>query len=134
MKKEEAINHIQKNLIQGDVLKGIFYAIQPFKIWLFFIIGPLAVLSMKHHFVGVSEKGLYFQPLNLLGKFTEYDYFSYDEIESVKIGKGYLQKPVEFQFKNGRSLMLKAQLRGGSKVAKLNEATQQYIEKNIAAN
>jgi hypothetical protein len=132
MNKEKAQEHLENSLTQDDVLIGFFYAVQPFKIWLFFLIGPLAVLSMKHHFVGVSEKGMYFHRLNLLGKFTDHDFFKYDEIESLKIGKGMLQRPMRLKFKNGRDLELKAQLKGVDKVAKLNEATQKHMEKNIA--
>lgn len=131
MNKEKAKEQIEKNLIQDDVLIGFFYAQQPFKIWLFFLIGPLAVLSMKHHFIGVSEKGMYFHPLNLLGKFSGHDFFKYDEIESVKIGKGLIQRPMKFKFINGRNLKLKAQLKGVDRAAKINVETQQHMEKNI---
>lgn len=134
MNKEKAQEHIENNLSQDDALIGFFYAQQPPKFWLFFVIGPLAILSMKNHFVGISAKGIYFHQLNLLGKFTGHDFFRYDEIESVRIGKGVLQRPMKFLFKNGRDIMIKAQLKGVDKVAKLNEVTQQYIENNIATS
>jgi len=51
----------------------------------------------------------------------------------VKIGKGMLQRPMKFTFKNGRNIYIKAQLKGLEKVAKLDEATQKHIERNIAA-
>ncbi len=131
MNKEKAQEQIEKKIDQDDILVGFFYAQQPFKIWLFFLIGPLAVLSMKYYFVCVTKKGIHFHRLNLLGKFANHDFFKFEEIENVKIGKGILQRPMKYQFKNGQSLILKAQLKGLEKVAKLNEATQQHIEKNI---
>lgn len=131
MDKDKAKEHIQKHIEQDDALIGIFYAQQPLKIWLFILIGPFAAFSMKFYFVGVTTKGIHFHRLNLLGKFADHDFFEYDEIENVKISKGILQRPMKFQFKNGRSLKLKAQLKGVEKVAKLNDVTQQHIENNI---
>ncbi len=131
MDKDTAKVHIQQNLEQDDALIGFFSAQQPFKIWLFFLIGPFAAFSMKFYFVGVTTKGIHFHRLNLLGKFSNHDFFEYDEIENVKIGKGILQRPMKYQFKNGRSLKLKAQLKGVEKVAKLNDVTQQHIENSI---
>jgi hypothetical protein len=131
MDKDKVKEHIQKHMEQDDVLIGFFYAQQALKIWLFVLIGPFAAFSMKFYFVGVTSKGIHFHRLNLFGKFAGHDFFEYDEIENVKIGKGLLQRPMKFQFKNGRSLKLKAQLKGVEKVAKLNEVTQVYIENNI---
>lgn len=131
MHKEAAQNHIEENLVPGDSLVGFFYALQPFKIWLFFLIGPLAVFSMKYHFVAVTQKGITFHRLNMLGKFSDSDSFEFNEIESVKIGKGLLQRPMQFKFANGRKLALKAQLKGVEKVAKLTDAVQKHIEHNI---
>jgi hypothetical protein len=131
MDKDNAKEHIQKHIEQDDDLVDFFYAQQPFKIWLFLLIGPFAAFSMRFYFVGVTTKGIHFHRLNLLGKFSDHDFFRYDEIENVKIGKGMLQRPMKYQFKNGRNLNLKAQLKGVEKVAKLNDVTQQHIENNI---
>ena len=131
MDKDKVKQHIQKHMEQDDVLIGFFYTQQALKIWLFVLIGPFAAFSMKFYFVGVTKKGIHFHRLNLFGKFADHDFFKYDEIENVKIGKGLLQRPMKFQFKNGRNLKLKAQLKGVEKVAKLNEVTQVYIENNI---
>ncbi len=132
MKKEEAQTHIELHLTEGDSLISFFQAVQPFKIWLFFLIGPLAVFSMKTYFMAVTKKGLYFHRLNLLGKFSGMDFFPFDEIESVAIGKGILQRPMRFQFRNGRKLKVSAQLKGVEKIAKLTAEAQQHIEQNIA--
>lgn len=132
MKKEQAQEHIELHLTDGDSLISFFQAIQPFKIWLFFLIGPLAVLSMKTYFLAVTKKGLYFHRVNLLGKFSGMDFFAFDEIENVAIGKGILQRPMKFRFRNGRTLKVKAQLKGVEKIAKLTTEAQQHIEQNIA--
>ena len=131
MKKEDARLHIEQHLEPGDSLVGFFQAIQPFKWWLFFLIGPLGVLSMKFYFVAVTRQGITFHRLNLLGKFAGLDRFSFDEIEHVKIGKGLLQRPLRFFFKNGRKLYVKGQLKGVEKIAKLDEATQRFIEEHV---
>jgi len=131
MKKEKAQEHIVSNLADNDSLVGFFYAQQPFKIWLFFIIGPLAVLSMKYYFIAVTTKGVHFHRLNILGKFADNDFFKFAEIENVKIGKGIVQRPMKFNFNNGRSIKIKAQLKGVERVAKLTENIQKHIENNI---
>ncbi|MDO6765197.1 PH domain-containing protein [Agarivorans sp. 1_MG-2023] len=131
MNKEQAQEYIKDNLNEGDALIGFFQAISPPNIWLFFLIGPLFVLSMKSYFLAVTEKGISFHKLSMLGKFKEHDFFEFDEIESVKIGKGLLQRPMKFTFKNNRKVTVKAQLKGVEKIAKLLPDVQQHIEKNI---
>lgn len=131
MKKEDARQHIEQHLESGDSLVGFFQAIQPFKLWLFLFIGPLAVLSMKYYFVAVTRKGITFHRLNLLGKFAGQDAFPFSDIESVKIGKGMLQRPMTFRFSNGRKLYLKGQLKGVERVAKIDAETQRFIEDNV---
>ena len=131
MKKERAQEQIVSNLADNDSLVGFFYAQQPFKIWLFFIIGPLAVLSIKYYFIAVTTKGVHFHRLNILGKFADNDFFKFAEIENVKIGKGIVQRPMKFNFNNGRSIKIKAQLKGVERVAKLTENIQKHIENNI---
>ncbi len=131
MKKEEIRQHIEQHLKPGDSLVGFFQAIQPFKLWLFFLIGPLAVFSMKYYFVAVTQQGISFHRLSLLGKFAGQDDFAYADIEKAKIGKGMLQRPMRFFFKNGRKLYLKGQLKGVEKIAKLDEATQRFIEEHV---
>lgn len=131
MNKENAQKYIQDHLNENDSLIGFFMAVQPPKIWLFLLIGPLAILSMRNYFVAVTEKGIYLHKLTFLGKFSNCDFFSFNEIESVKIGKGLLQRPITFKFKNSRELMLKAQLKGTDKVAKITDIVQKHIENNI---
>lgn len=131
MKKELAQQHIEQHLDEADNLIGFFFAVQPFKIWLFFLIGPLAVLSMKYYFVAVTDNGMTFHHLNWLGKFAANDHFAYDEIECVKIGKGWIQRPMKFKFINGRKLTLKATIKGVERVAKLTDSLQQHFQSRI---
>ncbi|VVS95516.1 hypothetical protein [Desulfoluna spongiiphila] len=131
MNKEQAQEHIESCLKENESLVGFFQAMELPKFWLYFIIGPLAAISLKTYFLGVTETGLYFHKLSLLGKFNNYDFFRFDEIESVKIGKGFMQRPMTFRFKNNRKIKIKAQLKGVEKVAKMSTDVQQHIEKNI---
>lgn len=131
MNKEKAQEYIEKNLEKSENLIGFFFAVRFPKIWLFFLIGPLAALSMKNYFIAVTSRGIYFHSLNMFGKFSTSDFFEYNEIKNVKIGKGFLQKSMMFQFGNGRSLNIKAQLKGVEKVAKITEEVENYIRNNI---
>jgi hypothetical protein len=131
MNKEQARKHIESHLRESDTLVGFFQAMSPPKTMLFVLIGPLAAFSMKTYFLAVTQKGLYFHRLSMLGKFDNYYFFEYGEIENVKIGKGILQRPMTFKFRNGRKLFVKAQLKGVEKVAKLTQGVQQFIESNI---
>jgi len=128
MRKEQAEMHIIANMQKSDELVGFFQATTPIRIGLYLLIGPLAALSMKQYFVAAGKKGMYFHRLNMWGKFKDYDFFSFTEITSVQFGKGMIQRPVTFQFNNGRSLKLKAQLKGLEKLAKLKEDVQKHIE------
>lgn len=131
MNKEQAQGYIQQNLKENDILIGFFQAVSPPKIWMFFLLGPLAILSMRMYFLAVTEKGIYFYKLNFLGKFKDCDFFEFDEIENVKIGKGILQRPMNFNFKNNRKIKLKAQLKGHDKIAKVTADVQGYIEDRV---
>ena len=133
MNKEQAKKHIEENLNDGDSLIGFFQAVTPPNFWLFLLIGPFFFISMRIYFLAVTEKGIFFHKLSPLGKFKEHDFFEFSEIESVKIGKGILQRPIKFVFINNRKIEVKAQLKGVGKVAKLLPSLQQYIESNISS-
>ncbi len=131
MHKDKALEHIKQKLSSKEDLIGFFYAQKPPKFWLFFIIGPLAMLSIRHYFVAVTNTGIHFYKLNMMGKFSQHDFFSYNEIEKIKIKKGTLTLPLIFFFSNGTKLKLKAQKKGLERVAKLEEKTLEYMKKNI---
>lgn len=132
MNKDQAKDYIEANLNAGDSLIGFFQAVRPPNLWLIFLIGPLYVLSMKMYFIAVSKKGIFFHQLNMFGKFKEQDFFNFNEIETVDIGKGIMQRPMKFIFKNKRKLKIKAQLKGVQKIAKLTPDVQEYIETQIS--
>jgi len=132
MNNEQAQEHIKQKLKEGDTLIGFFQAVSPPKLWMFFIIGPLATLSTRMYFLAVTEKGLYFHKWSLIGNFKSYDFFEFDEIENVKIGKGILQRPMRFHFKNDRKIKVKAPLKGHKKLAKMTLDVQNYIENRIS--
>ena len=52
--------------------------------------------GVRSYFIGVSKEGIYFYKLTLMGKFQNADFFKYDEIKSVKLGKGFLARPMVF--------------------------------------
>lgn len=132
MHKDAALAHIQNHLSPEERLIGFFAAQRPMKFWLFFLIGPLAALSAKAYYLGVTDKGVHFHALNLLGKFSQHDFFAYDEIANVKIGSGMLQIPMKFTFKNGRKLTVRAQKKGLDRVAKIDEQALAALKQNIA--
>ena len=132
MNKQNAKEYIEQNLNADDTLVGFFQAIRPPKFWLVLLIGPLFILSMRSYFIAVTEKGISFYRLSLLGKFKEHDFFEFSEIENVKIGKGLLKRPMVFTFKNNRKIKVKALLKGVEKVAKLLPNVQEHIENNVS--
>ena len=135
MHKDQAREHIEANITEGDELIGFFQATYLPRFWWLFVVlvTPIAFLSMRIYIVAVSKKGLCFYKLTFMGKFRHADFFKYDEIESVKVGGGFLQRPMVFRFMNGRKLRLKGQIKGVDKIAKLTPEVSAYIGNNIAA-
>lgn len=130
MHKHQAYEHIKQTLPEDQELIGFFIAQRCLQIWLFLLIGPLALLNQKAYFVAVTNKGVHFYGLNLLGKFSQHDFFTYDEIDSLKIGKGMLQIPMKYKFAGGKKLNIRAQKKGVDRVAKIDEATLEFLKKN----
>jgi len=132
MTKEEAKIHIEKSLEKDDELIGVFTAQGPFPIWWFILIGPLGAFFFKFYYIGVTQKGISFYRLSLMGKFKDDgDFFKFSEIESLKIKGGFTQRPLIFTLKNGKKVKIKAQIKGLDRVAKLTEKVQKHIENNI---
>jgi len=132
MNKETAKENILERLEVGDELVGFFIAQSPFPILWFLLLGPLGAFFMKTYFVAVTKNGINFHQLSLMGKFKEEgDFFHFNEIESVKIKNGMLQRPMTFVLNNGVKVKIKAQKKGLDRVAKLDEKTLEQIEKNI---
>jgi len=133
MHKDEVQKHIVKHLAVGDELIGFFQATYTPSFWWFLLVGPLMFMGVRVYFVGVSKQGLYFYRLTFMGKFRDADFFTYDEIESAKVGEGILARPMVFRFKNGKKLKVKGQLKGVEKVATLTPEVSDYLRSNIAA-
>jgi len=132
MNKETAKENILERLEVGDELVGFFTAQSPFPILWFLLLGPLGAFFIKTYFVAVTKNGINFHQLSLMGKFKgEGDFFHFNEIESVKIKNGMLQRPMTFVLNNGVKVKIKAQKKGLDRVAKLDEKTLEQIEKNI---
>ena len=124
---------IEKGLSPGEPLVGFFMAQRRPPIWLYLLIGPLAALSIRMYLVGVTDKRLHFHKLNLMGKVSAHDTFTFGEIKSVKFGRGLLTVPMAYVFPRGRKLKLHAQKVGLERVAKIDEKTVTYISQNIKA-
>lgn len=132
MQKQEALAHIEQNLESGEELIGYFMAQSTSWKWLIFLIGPLAFLTLRVYFVGVSNRGIHFHQINFMGnKFIQHDKFRYEEIEKAKIGWGFLQLPIKFFFKNERKFKINAQLKGVERVAKIDEATLDFLKSRL---
>lgn len=132
MKKEEVKEYILNHLSNGDKLVGFFIAQGPFPIWWFLLLGPFGALFLKTYYIAVTNSGISFYRLSLMGKFKDKgDFFHFDEIQSVKIKSGIIQSPMIFMLTNKRKVKIKAQVKGLGKIAKLTEETQKFIEKNI---
>ena len=131
MQKDKASDYIKQNLSSKEDLVGFFQATKFPKLWLQLLLGPLMGFAVKHYFVAVTNTGIHFHKLNMMGKFSQHDFFPYNEIEKIKIKKGTLTLPLIFFFSNGTELVLKAQKKGLERAAKLEEKTLEYMKKNI---
>jgi len=132
MNKEEARGYIAERLSENDKLVGFFIAQGPFPIWWFLLLGPLGFLFLKTYYIAVTNNGINFYRLSLMGKFKDDgDFFAFNEIENVKITSGMMQRPMLFTLKDAGKVKIKAQLKGLERVAKLTEETQEFIENNI---
>jgi hypothetical protein len=128
MNKEQIKNdYILPRLKQGEELIGFFQASYTPSMGWFFLIGHLMFFGMRIYYVAVTNQGLHLHKLSFFGKPENYNFFSYAEISKIKLGKGFLQAPLQLVFSNGRKLALKAQLKGVDKVAKLDDRTREFL-------
>ncbi|GEM_PF-4960640 len=93
-------------LKEGEKYIGAFLARTRIKIMWFFIIGPLAGLTMKQYQIVVTNQRIFFGRLSMMGKLTSVDAFTFDEIEKASFKKGMLTYKIALRFKNGRTLNL----------------------------
>lgn len=132
MHKDKAKEHILKTLDKDETLIGFFQATKLPKIWLYLLIGPLASLNTKLYFIALTNKGVRFYPLTLIGNFHENtDFFKYPEIETIQIKDGILQMPMLFKFVNGNSIKVRALKKGVERAAKLTEESLSYLRSKV---
>lgn len=133
MHKDIAKEFIVEKLAEGEELQDFFAAETPMNIWLFLLIGPLVIFFMRFYYIGVTDRGIHFHRLNLLGKFVRSHFRAYDDIEEVHIGTGFIQLPIKLHLKSGQILKLKAQKKGMDRVAKIQMETVEFLQTNIQA-
>lgn len=128
MDKNKALNEfITPQLHPEERLIGFFQAQYLPSLWWFLLIGPLLYLGMRIYMVAITDRGLQLHKLGMLGGVSNSDYFTWEEIIGLKFGSGLLQAPLHLTFANGRKLLLKVQLKGVKRVAKLDEATKEFL-------
>ncbi len=128
MKAEKVLEYINNTLDESDELIGYFFG-QEFNIGIYLIFGPLSMLKMKRYYIAVSQNGVHFHRVNLLEKICQSDFFSFDEIDEIKISKkGVIQKKIEFTFKNGRSVKVKSPIKGVKSAALFTPAIEEFFD------
>ena len=131
MRNETAKRHIDDHLEPGDSVVGWFGGVSWPRLWVWFLLGPLAVLGLRQWFIAVSHRGVYFHRISLIAKPEGYDFFRYDEITECDVGRGYLNKPMRFLFNNNRRLKVRAQSRGLKHVPKLTPEVQEHLVQRV---
>lgn len=130
--KDKIYQAIAPHIKADEELIGYFMGMVMPKVWLSILIGPLNALTMKHYYIAVTSKGVYFLKLNLAGKPTHPDFMTYEEIHDLKLAKkGLLQQGITFEFNNGRKLFVKAARKGAKEAAILDDATLDYLMQHI---
>lgn len=95
-------------LWESESYVGAFMGRTGIKWGWFFLIGPLAVCTMKQYQVIVTDKRVLFGKLSLFGTPTAIDGFTYNEIRGITLRKGLLTYKIGFYFNNRRRLTLNA--------------------------
>jgi hypothetical protein len=131
MKLRDAKRHIEEKLSYDDSLIGFFTAQEPPKIWVYLLIGVLSILFMKHYFIAITQKGICFHKLNKTDKFETSKFYEFEQIKNIKVGRGFFQRPLTFQFRDGNIIKIKAQIKGAKRVALFTEEMQQHIRYHI---
>ena len=116
IQKREAESLFRTRLGRDETYIGLFTGYYMPSQWFSLILGPARLLGARLYYVGVTSTGVHFYGCAAIGKMINHDYFSYDEIESLR-HVGWDKKKMVFTFTNGRSLAIrptrniKAQLR-----------------------
>ena len=131
MNKDDAKTELEKNLPEGEQLVGLFMAMTFPNFWWYVLVGPLAALKIKTYFVGVTNKGLHLHQLNLAGKFSLHRYIPFNEVLSLKLGRGFMKIPMRYTLSNGEIIKLNAQKVGVERVAKIEANTIAHLKQQI---
>ncbi len=126
IKNELILPRFEKN----EELVGFFFAHSPPSIGWFFLINGFASLLSRYYYIAITNHGMHLHEIGLfgVGKPKTYDFFSWDKVVEIKIGKRFLQTPLEIIFSNKKKLTLKAQNRGIEKYAKkLDDKTIEFL-------
>jgi hypothetical protein len=93
---------------EHETIVGAFMGRTGIKWFWFFLIGPLAALTMKQYQVVVTDKRVIFGKLSIFGAPTTIDSFAYKEIRAVILKKGLLTYKIGFVFNNRQRLNILA--------------------------
>jgi hypothetical protein len=124
----------QVPLNPGEKYVGAFLVRTKINWGWFFLIGPLAALTMKQYQVMVTDQRVVFGRLSMMGRLRNADKFSFDEIESASFRKGMLTYKIVFRFRNGRSLTLDANHKALVSIEGIvfDPGMEEYLTKAIA--
>lgn len=122
---------IVPNLKPGEELIGYFYAQYFPSRWWALLFGPLWAFGVKTYVVAVTNQGIHLHKLHVSGKPNASTFLPFAEITGLHLGKGIIQAPLQLKLTNGKKIKLKAQLKGVEGVAKLDDATREFLTAHI---
>ncbi len=122
IKKDLLLPHIQEADLIGFFQANYF----PSTKWHVFL-GPFSAFMTRVCYVAVTNQGIHFHKLTMLGKPDTYEFFNFSSIRAIKIGKGSLYSPVQFLFTNGDTLLLQAQQVSFGKSVALDDQTRDFL-------
>ena len=133
MGRETALKQVQNYFRDGEELIDFFSAQKPLSIWWLLILGPLSPMLLNTYYVAVTDLGVYFFERSFLGKIQDHQFYSYQDIERLKVGEGQFAIPLKYFFKDGSRLLIHAQKRGTKRVAKIGEKGLHHLQSHIRA-
>ena len=119
---------------EGESYVGAFMGRTGIKWGWFFLIGPLAVCTMKQYQVVVTDKRIIFGKLSLFGTPTAIDQFTFNEIRAIIMKKKMLAYKIGFVFNNRRRLDLDANHKAARAMEGFlfDEQLGAYLQKAVA--
>lgn len=127
MKIAKMVEMAKGNLGEGEEFKGMFLGASGNTTLMAMLFGALAAATIKQYVVSISDSKLYFNKLDFWGRPDSCDSFANDEVDKVEYKKGLLNHNVNFYFKNGNSLKLRAQFNKKSRAPFLNQGIVDYL-------